>query len=282
MHTFVGLGRQNESEAASGRSRTEPQAEHRESESEDPTVQPVCLQEWDGCLQHAPEIASRSTSQQGRPYLTRRGLTPTQTPPSFCHAPAPHGSHVPSPGASLHAAEQGRACTELRIRQIPRVPELREEQILSLHLTIGGCKAWITWQWTLLQLLTRAAACSRQSPAVLFVYLLQEKYDLGASFTIGPHSWLRGVVLSDTVCGRVFGSLDRNCGVFFVCVLFFFSSTEMQALHIEVYLPLCPRVYPDEMGRLGSPASGDEFRPPPTLQMGEGGESQYNQGKLTT
>lgn len=43
LHTFVGLGRQNESEAASGRSRTEPQAEHRESESEDPTVQPVCL-----------------------------------------------------------------------------------------------------------------------------------------------------------------------------------------------------------------------------------------------
>jgi len=185
-----------------------------------PCSRSACRSGMAACSTHQRLQAEVLPSRED--HTSCRGLTPTQTPPSFCHAPAPHGSHVPSPGASLHAAERGRACTELRIRQIPRVPELREEQILSLHLTIGGCKAWITWQWTLLQLLTRAAACSRQSPAVLFVYLLQEKYDLGASFTIGPHSWLRGVVLSDTVCGRVFGSLDRNCGVFFVCVLFFF------------------------------------------------------------
>lgn len=60
----VGLGRQNESEAASGRLWSEPQAAHRESESEDPAMQLVCLQEWDGCLQHAPDIASRSASQE--------------------------------------------------------------------------------------------------------------------------------------------------------------------------------------------------------------------------
>lgn len=36
------------------------------------------------------------------------------------------------------------------------------------------------------------------------------------------------------MCGKLLGSLDRNCGVF----LLFFISTEMEALHISPRVPV--------------------------------------------